>query len=205
MGKNIKRGQVWYHVPAVTPTGHIQKGPRPVIIVSNNQCNDNSSVLLAVPCTTQIKKNFPTHVMFIMNKQVSIALTEQAGPVNVEELTNLKYVLEGYIMDQVDAALKISFGLAPVPSNIPDRQFNPNYSIPCEPAKKEPIGHQVEKFYQKYSDYKPQENKKRNDWTQDKVRQFVEDCSSLSTESVCSIYKISKATMNNYLRKFKSK
>lgn len=180
MDKNIKRGQVWYHVPAVTPTGHIQKGPRPVIIVSNNRCNDNSPVLLAVPCTTQIKKNFPTHVMFIMNKQVSIALTEQAGPVNVDELTNLKYILEDYIMDQVDDALKISFGLAPVPSNIPGIQFNPNYSIPREPVKKEPIGHQVDKFYKKYPDYKPEEPKKRNEWTNDKVRQFVEDCSSLS-------------------------
>ena len=205
MGKNIKRGQVWYHVPAVTPTGHIQKGPRPVIIVSNNQCNDNSSVLLAVPCTTQIKKNFPTHVMFIMNKQVSIALTEQAGPINVDELTNMKYVLEDYIMDQVDSALKISFGLAPVPSNIPGRQLNPNYSIPREPVKKEPVGHQVDKFYKRYLAYKPKELKKRNEWTNDRVRQFVEDCSSLSTESVCAEYKLSKATMNNYLRKFKSK
>ena len=205
MAKNIKRGQVWYHVPTVTPAGHIQKGPRPVIIVSNNQCNKNSSVLLAVPCTTQIKKNFPTHVMFIMNKQVSIALTEQAGPINVDELTNLKYVLEDYIMDQVDDALKISFGLAPIPSNISCCQFNPNYSIPREPVKKEPIGHQVEKFYKKYPDYKPEEPKKRNEWTNDRVRQFVEDCSSLSTESVCAKYKISKATMNNYLRKFRSK
>ena len=205
MAKNIKRGQVWYHVPAVTPTGHIQKGPRPVIIVSNNQCNDNSSVLLAVPCTTQIKKNFPTHVMFIMNKQVSIALTEQAGPVNVDELTNLKYILEDYIMAQVDDALKISFGLAPIPSSIPGRQLNPNYSIPREPVKKEPISYQVDKFYKKYLDYTPKEPKKRNEWTNDKVRQFVEDCSSLSTESVCAEYKLSKATMNNYLRKFKSK
>ena len=200
MAKNIKRGQVWYHVPAVTPTGHIQKGPRPVIIVSNNQCNDNSSVLLAVPCTTQIKKNFPTHVMFIMNKQVSIALTEQAGPINVDELTNMKYVLEEYIMDQVDNALEIAFGLVPIPSNIPGRPFNPNYSIP-----REPVGHQVEKFYQRYPDCKPKDAKKRNDWTEDKIRQFVEDCSSLSTESVCTKYKISKATMNNYLRKFRSR
>jgi mRNA interferase MazF len=202
MIKNIKRGQVWYHVPTVTPAGHIQKGPRPVIIVSNNQCNENSPVVLAVPCTTQIKKNFPTHVMFIMNKQVNIALTEQAGPVNVDELTNLRYVLEDYIMDQIDNALKIAFGLVPVPSN---RRFNPNYSIPREPVKKEPIGNQVEKFYKKYPDYKPEEPKKRNKWTNDKIKQFVEDCFSLSTEAVCAKYKISKATMNNYLRKFRNK
>jgi len=205
MVKNIKRGQVWYHVPTVDPAGHIQKGPRPVIIVSNNQCNESSPVVLAVPCTTQIKKNFPTHVLFIMNKQVNIALAEQAGPVNVDELTNLKYVLEDYIMDQIDNALKIAFGLAPVPSS---RQFNPNYSILREPVKKGPIGNQVEKFYKRYPDYKPEEPKepkKRNKWTNDKIKQFIEDCSSLSTEAVCAKYNISKVTMNNYLRKFRSK
>jgi len=188
MSKNIKRGQVWYYVPTVDPAGHIQKGPRPVVIVSNNQCNKNSPVVLAVPCTTQIKKNFPTHVMFIMNRQVNIALTEQAGPVNVDELTNLEYILEDYIMDQIDNALKIAFGLAPVPSN---RRFNPNY--------------QGEKFYKKYPDYKPEEPKKRNKWTNDKIKQFIEDCFSLSTEAVCAKYNISKATMRNYLRKFRSK
>jgi mRNA interferase MazF len=205
MDKNIERGQVWYHVPTVTPAGHIQQGPRPVIIVSNNQCNKNSPVVLVVPCTTQIKKNLPTHVLFIMNKQVNIALTEQAGPVNVDELTNLKYILEDYIMDQIDNALKIAFGLAPVPSN---RRFNPNYSIPREPVKKEPIGNQVEKFYKRYPDYKPEEPKepkKRNEWTDDKIKQFIEDCFSLSTEAVCAKYNISKATMKNYLRKFRSK
>lgn len=128
LNTNIKRGQVWYHVPTVTSSGHIQKGPRPVIIVSNNQCNENSPVLLAVPCTTQIKKNFPTHVMFIMNKQVNIAQTDQAGPVNVEELTNIKYILEDYVMERIDEALKIAFGLVPIPTRA-SREFIKNREI----------------------------------------------------------------------------
>lgn len=202
MGKNIKRGQVWYYVPTVTPTGHIQRGPRPVIIVSNNQCNDNSPVLLAVPCTTQIKKNFPTHVMFIMNKQVNIAMTEQAGPINVDELTNMVYTLEDYIMDRVDEALKISFGLSSVPSNIPGRPVPSNCSVSCEPVKPKPVSHQIDNFYKKYSEYMPRKSEKRNQWTDEKINQFVKDCSSISAECVCSKYKISMATMNNYLRKF---
>lgn len=113
---NIKRGQVWFYVPRVEPVGHIQKGPRPVIIVSNNHCNEHSPVVLAVPCTTQIKKNFPTHVMFIMDKQVNIAQADQAGPVNVDELVNIKYFLEEYIMERIDEAIKIAFGLTKIPS-----------------------------------------------------------------------------------------
>lgn len=112
--KTIKRGEVWYYAPPSEATGSIQQGARPVVIVSNNVLNETSPVLLAVPCTLQIKRNFPTHVLFIMNHRVSVALTEQVTPVNVSDLTTYKYTLEDFVMAQIDEALKISLGMSEV-------------------------------------------------------------------------------------------
>ena len=67
MNNRPQRGEVWYYKPSYkgSDKGHIQSGARPVVIVSNNLCNDNSSVLLAVPCTTKPKKNLPTHTLTV--------------------------------------------------------------------------------------------------------------------------------------------
>lgn len=130
MKKDIKRGQVWYHKPSIDASGHIQRGARPVIIVSNDRLNQSSSVVLAVPCTLQAKRNFPTHAMFIMNNQVSIALTEHVGPVNVDELTTHECTLENFVMDQVDHALLVSFGLRE--ANIGSNNKSAHLSSCCE-------------------------------------------------------------------------
>jgi len=130
-GVEFKRGQIWYRNPKTRAAGHIQAGSRPVVIVSNNVCNDTSSVLLVVPCTTAVKRNMPTHVLFTLNGEINTAMTEQAGPVSVGELENCIYFLEPYIMEQVDEALKVSFGLKPTPS----RQWYQNNVTPIQEAK----------------------------------------------------------------------
>lgn len=205
MDKTIRRGQVWYYKPSVTPSGHIQKGPRPVIIVSNDHLNQSSSVVLAVPCTSQIKRNFPTHVLFIMDKQVSVALTEQTGPVNVDELTNLKYTLDEYIMTQVDEALKISLGFKELPES---RQVyaSPTCQQPVNnTVDKKPLGNQVDKFYSKYPHLRPVKVSKRNDWTADKMHKFISDYEAADhLESVAANYKLSMSTLKAYYHKFKS-
>ena len=153
MNKNIKRGQVWYYVPTVTPSGHIQKGPRPVVIVSNDRINETSGVVLAVPCTTQVKRNFPTHSLFILDRTVSIALAEQMMPINVDELTDLKATLDDYIMEQIDEAIKVTLGFKPVPFTRPA-----NNSNECEHANDSDenfdnsphTSSQITKFYSKY-------------------------------------------------------
>lgn len=112
----IKRGEIWYHRTVKSPVGNIQAGSRPVIIVSNDLCNKHSPVLLAVPLTTKPKKNLPTHVLFTIDGEFNTALVEQAGPILLSDLVNKKYILEKYIMDQVDEAIAIAYGLKDKPS-----------------------------------------------------------------------------------------
>lgn len=117
MRQEFQRGQVWFYEPSneVKSDSHVQQGPRPVIIVSNSAANRFSGALLAVPCTSKPKKNLPTHVLFVMDGKFNVALTEQAGPVDINNLVNLKYTVEPYLMEQIDEALKIAFGLKTIP------------------------------------------------------------------------------------------
>lgn len=210
--KGIRRGQVWFHKPEYTPTGHIQKGPRPVIIVSNDHLNQSSSVVLAVPCTTQLKRNFPTHVLFIMNNHTSVALTEQMGPVNVEELTNFQYSLEEYIMNQVDEAIKVSLGMtpaltgrcpAPNCSQIVEEPVNELTPVDNDlPAK--PTSRQVDKFYAKYPQLKPKDDSKGNKWTDDKVAELIKDYESgEKLQTIADKWGITISTLRTYYSRFK--
>lgn len=109
----LKRGQVWYYEPKFERVGHVQKGPRLVVIVSEVM-SDACDVVLAVPCTTQPKRNMPTHVYFTLGERINIALTEQVGPVCFDELVRYIYTLPPYIMEQMNKALKIALCLEPV-------------------------------------------------------------------------------------------
>ena len=68
MVDKIYRGDV---VWAVNPlaSGNIQKNLRPYLIISNNKNNEHSNTILAIPLTTKIKKNLPTHHKIILNNK----------------------------------------------------------------------------------------------------------------------------------------
>lgn len=209
MSKNVHRGQVWFYKPGFTPTGHIQKGPRPVIIVSNERLNQTSSVVLAVPCTTQIRRNFPTHVLFVMNGVINAALGEQVIPVNVDELTTLEYVLEDYIMDKVDETIQIALGYKSISSNkmtdsiIPTDTPSNFETHPSETLVSDDS--QIQKFYSRYPQLKPQDKKVTNRWSPYKIKNFIADYeSSDDLESVAEKYNLTMSTLNTYYRKFKS-
>lgn len=183
---NIRRGQVWYHTPSYETTGHIYKGRRPVVIVSNDQLNANSSVVLAVPCTSKPKRNYPTHVMFSMNGESATAMTEQAGPVNVADLTNHVYTLERYIVDLIDVAVQYSYGILPVPKNYPYEEAlqdntQKSYSAADRPNETEPI---------------------YNKWTVEKMEQFIEDYNGMGRQDLLDKYKLANTTATNYYGKF---
>jgi len=108
---NVRRGQMWYYAPKHEVSGSVQSGSRPVIIVSNNVINLTSNVLLAIPCTRQVKRNFPTHVMFVSEGGVAVAITEQVMCISKDDLTTCLGYIDEYIMEQVDAAMQVSLGL----------------------------------------------------------------------------------------------
>lgn len=208
----LRRGDVWFFKPEVERPGHIQKGQRPVIIVSNNFANEHSEVVLAIPCTTQLKKNFPTHVMFVMNNTANVALAEQCGTVCVDELVDYKFTLPGWIMDQVDNALSIAFGLKPVPMTT---ITSPEYT---EKSKGEPNS-RIQKFYSRY----PQLNeattkefihkiskapniKSGKGWTVSKMKRFLDDADAgFTAKALSEKYGIGEGTVYNYKRRFKER
>lgn len=112
----IRRGDIFYaDLSYILGDNSIQKGFRPVLVVSNNTCNKFSSVITIVPLTAKDKKNIPTHckagkVSKIIDENSTI-LCEQIIPLPV------KYIKDkiGYICknttDQINKKLSIQLGL----------------------------------------------------------------------------------------------
>lgn len=81
-------------------------GVRPCIVVSNNACNEFSSIVYVVPLTTSAKKPMPTHCVISSAKIASIALCEniigierggvitKQGELNEFERINILYCLK---------------------------------------------------------------------------------------------------------------
>lgn len=111
---NIRRGQMW-HCNLPKAGAHEQAGSRPVIIVSNNVTNETSSVILVIPCTRQVKRNFPTHTMFVSDGDVSIALAEQLTKIDVSCLTTYMGYIDNFVMERVDQSLRVALGLVSTP------------------------------------------------------------------------------------------
>jgi len=76
---NPKRMDIWYARLPMDRRTSIQGGARPVLIISNDVCNERSSVVTAIPMTTQFKHiSQPTHVIMTMEDGTkSMLLAEQ--------------------------------------------------------------------------------------------------------------------------------
>ena len=110
----IRRGSVyWWNCPEHNRK-HIQEGVRPVVVVSNDSCNEFSGVVTVVPFTTRVKRPFPQQVAVVLPDGVSIALCDQVTSVPVEELQRHVCDLHSYQMDQIDIALAIQLGFVSV-------------------------------------------------------------------------------------------
>lgn len=110
----IRRGSVyWWNCPH-HKRKHIQEGVRPVVIVSNDNCNECSSVVTVVPLTTKVRRPFPQQVAVVLPDGVSIALCDQVTSIPVEELQRHICDLHTYQMDQIDVALAIQLGFVSV-------------------------------------------------------------------------------------------
>ena len=107
----MKRGEIYFIERGYEEQGSEQKAGRPAIIVSNDKCNANSSVLEVVYLTTQPKSDLPTHVDIRSAPKNSIALCEQINSVYLERIGDYIGECSEYEMALVDAALAISLGL----------------------------------------------------------------------------------------------
>ena len=96
--KEVKRGEVWYANLGRFDNTSVQRGCRPVLIVSNNPSNEKSGMVTVLPMTTKMKKTwYPSHVSIndsdIKQRsagqlQPSLILVEQIRTVDKSDLQN---------------------------------------------------------------------------------------------------------------------
>lgn len=110
----MKRGDVYY--ADLSPVvGSEQGGIRPVLILQNNIGNRYSPTVIVAAITSKIgKSKVPTHVSIGKDEGLtenSVALLEQIRTIDKQRLTDKITHLDKELMNEVDAALKISIGI----------------------------------------------------------------------------------------------
>jgi mRNA interferase MazF len=112
----VKRGEVCG--ANLNPTESSEQcGTGPVIIVSRNAINYNSSEVLVVPCTTDGgERIYPSQVSIGSGeggiRQNSIAMAEQVRAIDKVRLNELWGALPDLTLDRLDSALLIAFDVA---------------------------------------------------------------------------------------------
>ena len=115
MDTNVKRGDIFY--AGLSPVfGSEQGGTRPVLIVQNDTGNKHSPTVIAAAITSQTgKARLPTHISLAGHdvglSRDSVVLLEQIRTIDKRRLReHMGHVDEG-LMNQVDSAIAVSFGL----------------------------------------------------------------------------------------------
>lgn len=111
----IKRGDMYY--ADLSPViGSEQGGIRPVLIIQNDVGNKYSPTVIAAAITSQTNKNrLPTHIN-INSKDYglmknSVILAEQIRTIDKSRLMEKIGEVDSGVMEKVNSALGISFGL----------------------------------------------------------------------------------------------
>ncbi len=111
----VKRGDIYY--ADLSPVvGSEQGGVRPVLIIQNDVGNRYSPTVIAAAITSQQDKtNLPTHIRVQAEgsglQKNSIVLLEQVRTLDKRRLKEKMGNLDLNLMDKVDRALSVSFGL----------------------------------------------------------------------------------------------
>ena len=115
MDNSVRRGDIFY--ADLSPVvGSEQGGVRPVLIIQNDMGNRHSPTVIAAAITSQMNKaQLPTHIELGgqdcgLTKD-SIVLLEQIRTLDKRRLREHMGRLDGALMDEVDRAIAVSFGL----------------------------------------------------------------------------------------------
>jgi len=112
---NVKRGEIYY--ADLSPVvGSEQGGMRPVLIVQNDVGNKHSPTVIAAAITSQQNKTrLPTHIEISAPSyglsRKSVVLLEQIRTLDKRRLRERMGCLDHTLMQQVDNAIAVSFGL----------------------------------------------------------------------------------------------
>ena len=111
----VKRGDIYY--ADLSPVvGSEQGGLRPVLIVQNDVGNKYSPTVIAAAITSKLgKSKMPTHIDVYADKfglaKDSVILLEQIRTIDKKRLKEKMGHLDTAVMQQVNDALSVSFGL----------------------------------------------------------------------------------------------
>ncbi len=114
---SIKRGDIYY--ADLSPVvGSEQGGLRPVLIIQNDVGNKYSPTVIAAAITSRMGKNkLPTHIDVCADKvglsKDSVVLLEQVRTIDKRRLKEKMGHLDDNMMNAVNVAISVSFGLAP--------------------------------------------------------------------------------------------
>ena len=112
---NVRRGDIYY--ADLSPVvGSEQGGMRPVLIVQNDVGNKYSPTVIAAAITSKTSKSkLPTHIEVYADKyglaKDSVILLEQIQTIDKTRLKEKMGHLDDYVMNQVNDAITVSFGL----------------------------------------------------------------------------------------------
>ena len=112
---SVRRGDIFY--ADLSPVvGSEQGGVRPVLIIQNDMGNRHSPTVIAAAITSQLNKaKLPTHIELLdphcgLTKD-SVVLLEQIRTLDKKRLRERMGRLDEEMMEQVDTAIAVSFGL----------------------------------------------------------------------------------------------
>lgn len=108
--REIKRGDC-YWCEFDYGTGSEQVGVRPVVVVSNDKCNEFSPTITVVPLTSAKKTRLPTHCVVMATNKVSTALAEQMFTVDKERVKSYINHCTEEEMTSIERCIKIQLGI----------------------------------------------------------------------------------------------
>ena len=112
---NVKRGDI-YFADLSPVVGSEQGGVRPGLIVQNDTGNRYSPTVIAAAITSQTNKaKLPTHIEISAPDhglpRNSVVLLEQIRTLDKRRLREHMGHVDGELMERIDAAIAVSFGL----------------------------------------------------------------------------------------------
>lgn len=115
------RGEIWFADLGKYDNTSVQKGCRPVVIISNDKVNAKSGTLTVIPMTSKIKKPwYPTHVEVpedsvktekSRHMEESMALAEQMRTIDKTVLVNRVGKVTSEKMKEIEAAVRAQLAL----------------------------------------------------------------------------------------------
>jgi len=115
--EKIKRGEIFFADLGERRNSRdaVQRGKRPVVVVSNNMANRYSPAITIIPLTTKNKHNLPTHVGFELPNNGKFvhntALCEQIQTINVSQMYYKIDRLKEDVLNEIDKCLEVALCL----------------------------------------------------------------------------------------------